>query len=454
MALPYDAIVPNGGPQPRSAARLRAVGATMAFAMLACVALFAGGRSQRSELMISQQSHVGLNRLADHVLKVGSTMSVDAMAKLMQNWSPRAPNKLDELSPQALKLLSENEGAGKDRTEMLSGGYTMLAPGDSRLCDKKDLILDKFDQLLRKLGGEELSLNISLGKMGAEWHAAMSQWLDAESTYRLRIEQAKEAKEGGKFAEQEYEKYRQAAKEAKENYLSGLKKHDIERQELFEERELIKEIMRYIGVLHDVKATEKSIAAGGRDSIKDSETGVSDTYGEAGRDYKEQTVAALKEKIARLSELVQKNKTPGAAFSTQKLALLKAHTSKLAVYAETIEVANILKEMLDDIKTRREIIDKVDSEAKKLLADCTAKMVEWEGKLVALGNAQDKAKALQDSAKLEREKLNGDNHVIEVAATENNKAARVMIPPYEREIYVITMIKKKIIDKCAGASEE
>jgi len=42
----------------------------------------------------------------------------------------------------------------------------MLAPGDSRLCDKKDIILEKFHQLLRKLGGEELSLNISLGKMG------------------------------------------------------------------------------------------------------------------------------------------------------------------------------------------------------------------------------------------------------------------------------------------------
>jgi hypothetical protein len=51
--------------------------------------------------------------------------------------------------------------------------------------------------------------------------------------------------------------------------LSGLKKHDIERSELDGERELIKEIMRFIGVLHDVKATEKSIAAGGRDSIKD-----------------------------------------------------------------------------------------------------------------------------------------------------------------------------------------
>ena len=51
----------------------------------------------------------------------------------------------------------------------------MLAAGDSRLCDKKDVILEKFDQLLRKLGGEELSLNISLGKMSAEWHAAMGQ---------------------------------------------------------------------------------------------------------------------------------------------------------------------------------------------------------------------------------------------------------------------------------------
>ena len=60
----------------------------------------------------------------------------------------------------------------------------------------------------------------------------------------------------------------------------------------------------------------------------------------------------------------------------------------------------------------------------------------------------------QDAAKLEREKLNGDNHVIEIAATEQNKAARVMIPPYEREIYVITMIKKKILEKCAAPAAE
>ena len=89
--------------------------------------------------------------------------------------------------------------------------------------------------------------------------------------------------------------------------------------------------------------------------------------------------------------------------------------------------------MLEDIKTRREIIDKVDfassrapvlsghemfiptclhvyassdrhtptqvdEGAKKLMDDVNAKMVEWEGKLVALGNAMDKAKALQVSS--------------------------------------------------------
>jgi len=55
-----------------------------------------------------------------------------------------------------------------------------------------------------------------------------------------------------------------------------MKKHEIERKDMDDERELIKMILRYIGVLHDVKATEKSIAAGGRDSVKDSVTPLPD----------------------------------------------------------------------------------------------------------------------------------------------------------------------------------
>jgi hypothetical protein len=42
-----------------------------------------------------------------------------------------------------------------------------------------------------------------------------------------------------------------------------------------------------------------------------------------------------------------------------------------------------------------QVIDKVDVEAKELLDSVTAKMVEWEGKLVALGNAKDKVDILK-----------------------------------------------------------
>ena len=438
-----------------------AVALGMVASMVVCAALLTATTSSKpAELIAVAGTPDGsLDQLAMRFLKNAATMQESQMLHELRVWRDNPETMLSSLDPSvnmgskqsadAELSAAISEGA---RTEMLVGGLRsrvqILGASDSKLCAKKDIIIKKFDDLLRKLGGEELALNISLGKMSAQWHAAMEGWLDSESQYRLRIEQAKEARQGSKFAEEEYEKYRQAQKEAEENYNVGKAKHDKEREELDGERALIKMIMRYIGVLHDVKATEKSIAAGGRDSIKDEETGVSDYYGE----YKDsgKTRAELKAKIAKLTELLEKQKLPG---TTQKLALLKAHTSKLAVYAETIEVVNILKEMLEDIKTRFEIIDKVDNEAKKLMDDVTAKMVEWEGKLVALGNAKDKAKALQDAAKLEREKLNGDNHVIEVAATEDRKAAKVMIPPYEREIYVITMIKKKIIDKCAAATE-
>merc|ERR1719409_1916174 len=163
----------------------------------------------------------------------------DALAKI-KAWNSGAPV--------ALKAV----GAGK--TQQLSYKPEQLA-GGSLLCEKRDKIIQLFDQLLAKLGGEELSANITMGKVTKEWKDALSTWLDAESKYRLTVEKVKEARQGGQFA-----------------------RDNEERQNLLDERELIKEIMRYIGVLHDVKATEKSIAAGGRDSVKDEESGVSDPY--------------------------------------------------------------------------------------------------------------------------------------------------------------------------------
>jgi len=79
--------------------------------------------------------------------------------------------------------------------------------GKSLLCEKKDVIIEKFDQLLRKLGGEELSANITMGRVSKEWAEAMGAWLNSESEYRLTVEKAKDAKDGAAFAQNEYEKW-------------------------------------------------------------------------------------------------------------------------------------------------------------------------------------------------------------------------------------------------------
>jgi hypothetical protein len=104
------------------------------------------------------------------------------------------------------------------------------------------------------------------------WRLEQS-WLSSESTYRLQVEKTKDAMDGEKFAEDEYEKWKVTNKKAKAAYEEALKRHEQQRKDLADERELIRMIMRYIGVLSDVKATEKSIAAGGRDSVIDPTTG-------------------------------------------------------------------------------------------------------------------------------------------------------------------------------------
>ena len=125
--------------------------------------------------------------------------------------------------------------------------------------------------------------------------------------------------------------------------------------------------------------------------------GVSDPYATK----MAKTKAELKAKIQQLNQVALKTKLPG---QRQKLAAVTQH---LAVYSETEEVAKILKDMLSDIEARLKIIDTVDEQAKKLVEDTEAKMVEWEKKLVVLANEADKAKEKMMAEKLERGKLNG-----------------------------------------------
>jgi hypothetical protein len=94
------------------------------------------------------------------------------------------------------------------------------------------------------------------------------------------------------------------------------------------------------------------------------------------------------------------------------------------------------------------IIDTVDEQAKALVEKTEAKMIEWEKKLVLLADQADKAKEKMMNAKLEREKLNGQKKIAHANYNDESAAYKAIIPPFEREIYVITMIKIKINQHC------
>ena len=173
------------------------------------------------EGLSTKRQNARLDELASYMLAKGDHLSsVDAL-KAIKTFNEDHAAILDE--PQAA------------RTQMLSYRPQSLE-GKSLLCEKRARIIELFDQLLAKLGGEELSANITMGKVSKEWHDALSAWLDSESQYRLTVEQVKDAQKGAGFSQDEYEKWKTAYKRAKEDLEATLARHEEERKNLLDER--------------------------------------------------------------------------------------------------------------------------------------------------------------------------------------------------------------------------
>jgi len=367
--------------------------------------------------------------LAEH----STTMSLAEMESKLDAWRKNPSTLLDMPENERMQMLA-NAGHGITM-------HTTSLVDDSTLCAKKDIIISKFDQLLKKLGGEELALNISNGKINEELKSSLGAWLDSESSYRLTVEKAKEATEGADYARNQYEKYNTAYLDAKKTLDQINKQNAEERNGLLDERDLIKEIMVMIGVMNDVEATDKDIAAGGKNSDKN-QYGVSDPYA-IGNKKKAVSSAQLQQKLERLQALSSKAKQ--AKFST----MLHKLKSSLAEFAESDEVALILKQMLSDIEDRLRIITNLATSAKKNADDMEAKVIEWQTKLVELSTAKDKANAEAQAEQLQREQLAGQKKEVAQTAAQENAAYKLLVTPYIKEIFIIQLIKTKVLEHCA-----
>ena len=295
------------------------------------------------------------------------------------------------------------------------------------------MIFGKFNELLKKLGHENIIRNETDQAAWDAKQAALRAWLDGESTYRLEVEKQKEATEGAAFARSEYEKWSATVKRTKERIEKMEKDYPVEKAGIASERELIKTILRLLGIMDDQPLDAASAAAGG--------------FVAANKARSAQTLKTLKAKVAELKLEASK----GGAIQLRQVNILQ---SKLASFAESDAVKDLLMGMLKDLETRESVIDKALEDTKAELTSHEDKLIKYEQEVVDLSNAADKAKQRADAKDLQRQNLDGNK--INTDETYNNEHAEFQIisPPAERSIFIIQVIMDKINKFCAGDTSD
>ena len=142
--------------------------------------------------------------------------------------------------------------------------------------------------------------------------------------------------------------------------------------------------------------------------------------------------AVLKQLNAKIAEL-KIAAASGGAISLRQVDMLQ---TKLASFAETDAIKELIYGMLKDLNLRKEVLTKTLADTQTNYDDAMAKLVQYEQEVVDLSNAADKAKMKAAQKNLARQKLNGDK--IDDTEEYNNEHAAftIVAPPSEVDTYV------------------
>jgi len=351
--------------------------------------------------------------LALEIIKAAPTQSLEALHKIVKGWQDRMVASDDDDSSRGAMLAA------------VPRSITQALQASGNLCAKKDLIFAKMDQLLNKLGSESFDRNQTDAAAEMAKDETLKAWLDSESQYRLQEEKMKEAEEGAKFARDRYEKWSETVAETQARLDTMKTQYAQEGKDISDQRMLIKEILRMLGIMADQPLDDASKAAGGYMAEK----------------AKPLTLAQVRAKIGEL----KKEAIAGGPISLSQINLLQ---SKLANFAESDEVKQLLENMLKDLDQRETVITKALSDTEKELEEHQAKLVDYEKQVVDLSNAADAAAMKAKTMDLQRQDLNGKK--INAAETYEDEHAEyvVVAPPADRTIYILKVIMAKINEFC------
>lgn len=381
---------------------------------------------------IIHSSDTALNLLALHFMNHGEDMPEAEMENVLTAWRNN-PNTVLAAIDQTSKLISLREGLMQTPTSVptlanFHGDHELsamlqqqkLSGGDAALCGKKEIILHKFDSLLLKLTAQESSLKQQLTEVTEKWKEASEAWLDTVTVYRLRSQQFHEAEAGSKMALEELARLKTAQNAAKNEeaqhekndgkQLKALKKED---RYISSIRKLDTVIQKYNGNPTTVRRATKKIAG----------------------------------KVKKLEKVAAKTAVPGAQ---DNINILKTDvkSGKIKGFEEAKTVGKVLEHMLDDDASQVEQMGRELKAAQQLVIDSKAEMRNTRLQVVTLSMIKDKAHGQAAALQNEKEELSGVKKESANLKEEAEEAAQVEIPPFDREIFVISTIKKKIQDFC------
>lgn len=251
-------------------------------------------------------------------------------------------------------------------------------------------------------------------------HAA---YLQCESAADLAKKEKEEAQKGANYATNQYNNYKDTVDQAEANIIT-LRKDTADRLEaLRAENEMIKKILRMLGMLEEVGPSAKGIEAGGR-VVEPSQA------------------QAVNKQIANLKQVASKM----GGVQMQQAARL----SNLMAYQETDEVKAILLKMLDDIQTQVDTTNAMLQEAEDDLTGQRNTLAGYQQTMVNLNNKHDQAAGDLIAANQRRADCFAQKEISEEAYVDLLARDTMSQPSTLKEMAIIIRIELKLQDYCGS----
>lgn len=361
-------------------------------------------------------------------------------------------NGFAELSPKTRKAQLQQMLTSAERfsRQMDGATRTQLAPS-SKLCEKKDLIIGKFDQLLAKLTKDDSRLNITDEMTEKEYDDAMQAWLDTESVYRLAVQTHKESKEAASYALKKLAVEMKVHKLTKERVAEVVKKYPIKKAEIDGERNLILELIKLVEELAGDGSEDDSAAQkmGPKSTLSAIQAKLTELGKAAeGPNGSKKLQEGLKVVEAKMMASYHASARLGKHRSTQ----LQASPEEME--ATKNEVKKVLLELLQDPDFRSFMLKMGMMD---LLATLTQEknVLQEDQQMVAdLTDKSDQSAHREKDSGLKRGPAAGLKTTKEEEYEDEHEAFLKTSKSLLREIWIIRQIKKKIISYCTTGTWE